>query len=86
MNAVMGLKSVNGLTGARAHCLASALIARYCSVTEAYLAGLGKESRDLVTAGDAQWTDWRADRAGVGCARRGRSDDELAQCCAGHGY
>ena len=69
-----------------AHCLASGLIARYCSPTEAYMAGIGKEVRDLLGAGDAEWSDWRADRAGVACARHSEGDDEVAQCCTSQGY
>jgi hypothetical protein len=69
----------------RLHCLVSAQIARQCSVSEAYLAGMGKELRDLFGAGDAEWADWRADRAGVRC---GRSSDEavIEACCARQGY
>lgn len=69
----------------RLHCLASAQIARQCSVGEAYLAGVGKELRDLFGAGDAEWDDWRADRAGVRC---GRASDAttIEVCCAQRGY
>ncbi len=73
-----------GLPDARAHCLASALIARRCSPIEAQLAGLGKEFSDLFTRGDASWSDWRADRAGVACASSGLAD--LDACCARRGY
>ena len=56
----------------RMHCLVSAGIAQRCSTFEADLAGLGKELRDLFTAGDdASWSDWRADRAGIHCAEAG---------------
>ena len=70
----------------RAHCRAAGLIARYCSVPEAYLAGAGKELRDAVTGGDAEWADWRADRVGIDCARRSSDDAGLYQCCAERGY
>ena len=70
----------------RAHCLAAGLIARYCSRTEAYIAGAGKEVRDLFTGGDAEWADWRADRVGIACARRTDDDQQLAACCSGEGY
>ena len=70
----------------RAHCLAAGLIARYCSRSEAYIAGAGKELRDLFTGGDAEWADWRADRAGIGCALRTDNDAALAACCTEHGY
>jgi hypothetical protein len=63
------------------HCLAGGLIARYCSPAEAYLAGIGKELRDLLGGGDAEWADWRADRIGVSCAGHAESDESLAACC-----
>lgn len=71
----------------RTHCMVSAGIAQRCSVIEADLAGLGKEFRDLFTpGGDASWADWRADRAGIRCAKRGRDPAVLAACCAESGY
>jgi hypothetical protein len=70
----------------RAHCRAAGLIARYCSVPEAYLAGAGKELRDAVTGGDAEWADWRADRVGIDCAQRSADDAALFRCCAERGY
>jgi hypothetical protein len=71
----------------RAHCMVSAGIAQRCSVFEADLAGLGKEFRDVFTpGGDASWADWRADRAGIRCAKRGRDPAMLAACCAESGY
>jgi hypothetical protein len=71
----------------RAHCMVSAGIAQRCSVFEADLAGLGKELRDVFTpGGDASWADWRADRAGIRCAKRGRDPAVLAACCAESGY
>ncbi len=75
-----------GLPAPRAHCLASALIARRCSVTEARLAGLAKEFRDVFTRGDASWSDWQADRAGLSCATSGADVDALSACCAAEGY
>ncbi|MBM0108019.1 hypothetical protein JM946_25085 [Steroidobacter sp. S1-65] len=86
MQSVVQEKLPAGLPDARAHCLAAGLIARYCSGSEAYMAGLGKELRDLFGAGDANWEDWRADRAGIGCARRAGDDEALAQCCSERGY
>jgi hypothetical protein len=65
----------------RAHCVAAGMIARYCSLPEAYLASIGKELRDLVTGGDAEWGDWRADRVGIACARRAADDAALLTCC-----
>lgn len=70
-----------GLPDKRAHCLASGLIARHCSPAEAYLAGAGKELRDLFGHGDAEWADWRADRVGIGCARRAHEDAGVTACC-----
>jgi len=70
----------------RQHCLAGGFIARYCSGSEAYLAGAGKELKDLFGGGDAEWGDWRADRAGIACARSAKDDDELARCCERSGY
>jgi hypothetical protein len=64
------------------HCRATALIAEHCSVSEAYLAGISKEARDLVGPGDAEWGDLRADWAGVRCARAAKNDADAAQCCA----
>jgi hypothetical protein len=86
MQAVVREKVPENLPERRAHCLAAGLIARYCSITEAYMAGSGKEIRDLLGPGDAQWEDWRADRAGIACARTARDDAGLEECCmrAGH--
>jgi len=81
MAAVLSQKLPANLPDEHAHCVASGLIARYCSVFEAHLAGIGKEFRDLFTRGDASWADWRADRLGVGCARRAPDDEALAACC-----
>jgi hypothetical protein len=86
MEAVVKDKIPANLPDKRQHCLAGGLIARYCSGGEAYLAGVGKELKDLFGRGDAEWGDWRADRAGVACARSAGNDDELAQCCERSGY
>lgn len=64
------------------HCNAAGLIARYCSVTEAHMASVGKEMRDLFTAGDAEWRDLTSDRTGVRCARQAHDDKALSQCCS----
>ena len=70
MEAVIKEKLPADLPDKRAHCLAGGFIARYCSITEAYLAGAGKEMRDLFSRGDsAEWKDWQADRVGIKCAR-----------------
>jgi hypothetical protein len=68
------------------HCLAAGLIARHCGVSAAYLASLGKEFSDAFGDGDASAADWRADRAGIDCARDAGDDDALLACCAGRGY
>jgi hypothetical protein len=86
MQKVIEEKLPKGLADERAHCMASALIARYCSKGEAYLAGAGKELRDLFGPGDAQWRDWRADRAGIACANDISADAEIADCCSARGY
>jgi hypothetical protein len=76
-----------GLFDKRAHCLASALIAQQCSVAEAYLAGAGKEIRDMfVPDADAEWADWKADRVGIACAKIHHGFDDIGACCALSGY
>lgn len=86
MKAVLQEKVPTGLPDKRTHCLASGLIARYCSGTEAYMAGAGKEFRDMFGAGDPDWADWRADRVGIDCARHANDDTALATCCEERGY
>jgi hypothetical protein len=86
MQAVVREKVPDDLPEKRAHCLAAGLIARYCSVTEAYMAGSGKEIGDLIGGGDAEWEDWRADRAGIDCARSATNDMQVEECCAHNGY
>lgn len=71
------------MNDAQKHCVASALIARQCSVAEAAMAGIGKELKDAVTAGDASWADWRSDRKGMRCARNAQDEESLRSCCAG---
>lgn len=70
----------------RAHCLAAGGIAQQCSVVEADMAGIGKEVRDVFNHGDASWADWRADRAGIRCARQSGAEAELTACCQAAGY
>ena len=69
------------LNDKQAHCLAAGLISRYCSRTEANFAAVGKELKDLFSAGDADWADWRADRAGIRCAQNAVSDEAVSECC-----
>ncbi len=71
----------SGVADKRAHCLVAGGIAQRCSVTEARLAGLGKEIADIFTRGDASWADWRADRAGIACAKRAAEVGGLVACC-----
>lgn len=70
-----------GVSDKRAHCIAGGLIARFCSPTEARLAGLGKEFRDALGTGDADWSDWQATRAGVRCAASGADVAAIIACC-----
>ena len=86
MQAVVREKLPADLPDKRAHCIASGLIARYCSRSEAYLAGAATELRDLLGAGNAEWADWQADRAGIACVRGAANDDAVARCCAQRGY
>jgi hypothetical protein len=69
------------MNDAQMHCAAAGLIARYCSVTEATIASYGKELKDLVGAGDAQWRDLESDRRGIRCARSAPDTAGLLQCC-----
>ena len=70
----------------RLHCLATVQITRQCSISEAYLAGIGKELSDLFGNGDAEWAEWQADRAGVSCGRAQNSMEDIQACCAAKGY
>jgi hypothetical protein len=81
MKAVLERKLPPSLPDDKAHCVASGLIARYCSIPESYLAGIGKEVRDLFGPGDAEWRDLKSDWAGVDCARRADGDGALEECC-----
>lgn len=81
MRETMAQKLPAGLEADLAHCAAAGLIARYCSRGEAWLASVGKEFRDVFGTGDAQWSDLGADRTGVSCAARSRSDAEILACC-----
>lgn len=71
----------DGLTDKATHCMAAAMISRYCSRTEAALASIGKEVQDLFGRGDAEWADLRADRAGLRCAASASNDAGLGDCC-----
>jgi hypothetical protein len=67
---------------AQSHCVAAGLIALHCSTGEAWLASIGKELRDLVGSGDAQWRDLKADARGIRCAQSATAHSTLATCCA----
>jgi hypothetical protein len=82
MQGVVAARVPAGIPDKRAHCLAAGFIARECSVTEAWIASYGKELRDLLGGGDAEWGDLTADGTGVDCARAARSDQDLVACCA----
>jgi hypothetical protein len=45
------------------------------------MAGIGKEVRDLLGPGDAEWRDLIADRRGIACARTSSTNQTLLQCC-----
>jgi hypothetical protein len=70
-----------GLSDPEQHCLASAGIARQCSPFEAWLAGWGKELRDVFDGGDASVEDLADDRRGRRCAAQSGDPDALLQCC-----
>ena len=66
------------------HCVAGALIAIYCSPTEARLAAVAKEISDAFTAGDVELADIRATLAGVSCAAADVTDiGGIEMCCNG---
>jgi hypothetical protein len=81
MKAALKDRLPENIPDAQVHCVASGLIARYCSVTEATMAGWGKELKDLLGPGDAEWRDLRSDRRGIACARSASTEQELLTCC-----
>lgn len=85
MQAAIRDRLPTGVSDAELHCIAAGLIARYCSVTEASLASVGKELQDLLGSGDAAWADLAADRRGIRCARQSQENSDLLQCCSGAG-
>ena len=82
MRAVVRDKLPQALPDKQAHCLAAGLIAHYCSRSEAYLAGYGKEFTDIFDGGDPEIGDIRADLLGIRCARHSPALGDLAGCCA----
>jgi len=82
MQAVVARKLPPRIPDKQAHCYAAGMIARYCSVTEAYVASVGKEVGDLFNgSGDFEWADLAADRLGIGCESHASSDEALERCC-----
>jgi len=81
MQAAIADRGLEKLPDTQAHCIAAGLIARHCSLSEAAMASVGKEVRDLFGGGDAEWHDLVSDRRGVRCARHTGSDAELQACC-----
>jgi hypothetical protein len=79
-SAIAGRDLETSTDDAEAHCIAAGLIALRCSVTESWIAGVGKELRDLLGRGDAQFQDLRNDARGVECARS-TGKDGLDACC-----
>ena len=67
----------------QAHCMAAGLIARYCSISEAWLASIAKEVGDLFGPGRAEWRDLQSDGRGIRCARLAEDTAALRRCCTG---
>jgi hypothetical protein len=82
MKASIAGHDLSGRDDREAHCIAAGLIARRCSLTEAWLASYGKELQDLLGRGDAEWRDLRSDFAGIRCARSATDPASLSECCA----
>jgi hypothetical protein len=81
MRAALAGYDFNARPDHEAHCLAAGLIARRCSSSEAWLASYGKELRDLLGQGDAEWRDVGSDRQGIQCARSATDETSLVECC-----
>lgn len=79
--AVLTVRVPQGLADKLAHCMAAAMIARHCSRPEAALVSIGKEFKDLFSAGDADWADLQADREGLRCAKDPGDDMAVGECC-----
>lgn len=82
MHAAMARHDLAPYSDTEAHCIAAGLIAWYCSSTEAWMGGYGKELRDLFSRGDAQWRDLKSARRGIRCARLATTQLDLVECCA----
>jgi hypothetical protein len=81
MQAAIAEQPLDSRPDEEAHCIAAGLIAQRCSLSEARLASYGKELRDLLGPGDAEWRDLRSDRRGMTCARSATGARELIACC-----
>ena len=81
MKAAIKDQQLESIPDWQAHCIAAGLIALHCSVTEAGMASVGKELKDLFGHGDAEWRDLESDSRGVRCARGSSSDAQLRSCC-----
>ena len=78
--------ALDGLSDARRHCLAAAVIAERCGAGTALLAGQMKELADVFGPGDASRRDLAANAAGRRCAGRVSGTAALDTCCADAGY
>ena len=81
MRASLAGENLDRRPDSEAHCIAAGLIARRCSIGEAWLASYGKELKDLLGRGDAEWRDVESDRRGVACARSATTRSALIECC-----
>lgn len=81
MRAALADRDLASRPDSEAHCVAAGLIALRCSKPEAWLASLGKELRDLVGRGAAEWADLEADAQGIRCADSATSEGALIECC-----
>jgi hypothetical protein len=81
MRASLAGEDLSRRSDREAHCIAAGLIARRCSVGEAWLASYGKELRDLLGRGDAEWRDVQSDGRGIACARSATDRAALIGCC-----
>jgi hypothetical protein len=84
MHAAIAKHPLADLPDYQAHCVAAGLIALHCGASEAWLASVGKELRDLVTPREnAEWRDLQSDRRGIHCAQSATTDSSrLIACCS----
>ena len=55
------------------HCAISCIMAVKCNDNETLLAGFMKEVKDVFGPGNAEWADYRADKAGINLVKSGRA-------------